>query len=83
MLNQFYRSISKSPKQTLIMLKLKHISVIFDKIGEKLLNRGIFVVYHQKYWSNIDFLSVGGLKLRKETEKVNPGKSLQLKCKRG
>ena len=50
------------PKQTLIMLKLKHIFGIFDKIREKLLNRAIFVVDHPKYRGNVDFLSVGGLK---------------------
>ena len=57
--------------------------VIFDKIREKLLNRAIFGLYHPKYWGNKDFLSGGGLKYRKETKKVNIGKSLQLKCKKG
>ena len=83
LLNQFYRSISKSSKQTLIMLKLKHTFVIFDKIGEKLLNWATYVVYHPKYWGNEHFLSVGGLKYFKETKKVNPGKSLKLKCIKG
>ena len=65
------------------MLKLKNILVIFDKIGEKLLNKAIFVVYHPKYWGNADFLSVQVLKYWKETKRVNPGKSIQLKCKKG
>ena len=64
------------------MLKLKYTCVIFDNIGEKLLNWDIFVVYHLKYWGNGLFLSGGGLKYWKET-KVNPGKSLQLKCIKG
>ena len=72
LLNQFFTSISKSSKRTLFMLKLKHIFVIFNKIEKKLLNRAIFVVYHPKYWG-----SVGSVK------KVNPGNSLQLKCKKG
>ena len=65
------------------MLQLKYVFIIFDKIGEKLINRAISVVYHPKYWGNVDFLSIGGLKFWKETKKVNPGMSLQLKCKKG
>ena len=65
------------------MLQLKHLFVIFNKIGEKLLNRAIFVVYHPKYWGNVDVLYVAELKYWKETKKGNPVKSLQLKCRKG
>ena len=65
------------------MLQLKHIFIIFEKIGKTLITRTISVVYHPKYWDNVDFLTVGKLKYWKETKKVNPGKSLKLRCKKG
>ena len=49
-----------------MMLKLKHIYVIFDKKSEKLLNMAIFVVYHPKYWGNVDFCLLEGWNIEKK-----------------